>query len=273
MLRTIVVALALALACGKQPSRTEPTVVATTAAAAAPIAATVVPGEPALTGRIEEKIDASTYSYLRLMTRTGEVWAAVPKSNLKVGAQATVVGANWMEDFTSSTLSRTWPRIAFGTLAGDAEPATESSPSASPGQAGAGMFAQQAAKSFPSQAPAEVQAGPALHKVGTHEGRTIAEIYAQKVALKDKSVTVRGKVVKAVSGVMGKNWLHLQDGTGTGPSADLAVTTDGDAKVGDVVVATGTVHLDRDLGSGYRYDILVEDAQLQAATTSISQKH
>ena len=111
------------------------------------------------------------------------------------------------------------------------------------------MFAQQAA------AP--------LHRVATREGRTIAEIYAQRAALKDQSVSVRGRVVKSINGVLGKNWLHLQDGTGTGPTADLAVTSDAAAAVGDVVVATGLVHLDRDLGSGYRYDVLVEDARLQ----------
>ena len=261
MPRTFVVTFALALACAKQPVPNEPAIAA--ASAVAPTLSAAAPDGSAMSGKVVEKIDASQYSYLRMITPSGEVWAAVPKSTIAVGAQATVVGANWMEDFTSATLSRTWPRIAFGTLAGEAAPPREPAPSAKPGHAGAGMFAQQAAQAFPSQPQAEVQDGPALHKVATREGRTIAEVYAQKVALKDKRVAVRGKVVKAVSGVMGKNWLHLKDGTGTGPSADLAVTTDGTAKVGDVVVVTGTVHLDRDLGSGYRYDILVEDAQLQ----------
>ena len=35
------------------------------------------------------------------------------------------------------------------------------------------------------------------------------------------------------------------------------------AKVGDVVLATGVVHTDRDLGSGYSYKVLVEEAKLK----------
>ena len=260
MLRTWMIALSLALACARQPAASAPPVAATSVATTA----ATPPAEGSLSGRVAEKIDASQYTYLRLNTASGEVWAAVPKSNIAVGAETTVVGANWMENFTSATLGRTWPRIAFGTLAEEDAPAapgarapaaglagaTPPTPAgATPGHSSAGMFAQQAA------AP--------LHRASTREGRTIAEIYAQRAALKDQSVSVRGRVVKSINGVLGKNWLHLQDGTGTGPTADLAVTSDAAAAVGDVVVATGLVHLDRDLGSGYRYDVLVEDARLQ----------
>lgn len=245
MPRTFPAALALALACSRSPLPVAPAAVATSAVAPAAVAPAAVaafpvaaaPREPALRGRVAEKIDAGQYTYLRLETPAGESWAAVPKANLEVGAQAIVLGAAWMENFTSATLSRTWPRIAFGTLASE-------TPAAAPeGPDGAGGLAQP--------------------KVATREGRTIAEIYARRSALKGKRVAVRGKVVKAVGGVLGKTWLHLQDGTGSGPSADLAVTSAGTAKVGDVVVATGLVHLDRDLGSGYRYDILLEDAELK----------
>ena len=256
MLHALIAVLALAVACSDPSTRAAPAV-----AVAAPANAGAAPGEMNLSGRVAEKIDASTYSYLRLVTPSGEVWAAVPKSTVEVGAQATIAGASWMENFTSTTLARTWPRIAFGTLAEEAPSAKEASPVPRAGHGSAGMFAQQAAQASPTQAP-EVK-DQALSRVATREGRTIAEIYAQKAALKDKSVSVRGKVVKAVDGVMGKTWLHLRDGTGTGPSADLAVTSDTSAKVGDVVVATGKVHLDRDLGSGYRYDILLEDSQLK----------
>ncbi len=98
------------------------------------------------------------------------------------------------------------------------------------------------------------------------DARTVAEIVGGRSALKDKSVTVRGKVVKFTPGVMGKNWVHLQDGSGNAKdgSNDVVVTTQGETKVGDVVLVKGTVKTDVDLGSGYKYAVLVENATLSA---------
>jgi hypothetical protein len=83
--------------------------------------------------------------------------------------------------------------------------------------------------------------------------------------LKDKPVLVRGKVVKYNAAIMGKNWIHLRDGSGSAAdgSNDLIVTTAHQAKTGDVVTAKGIVRTDKDFGSGYAYKVLVEDATLQ----------
>jgi len=62
--------------------------------------------------------------------------------------------------------------------------------------------------------------------------------------------------------IMGKNWLHVQDGTG-GPGAnDLTVTCATTAKVGDIVLIRGTLVIDKDFGAGYKYDVMIEDAQI-----------
>lgn len=96
------------------------------------------------------------------------------------------------------------------------------------------------------------------------DARTVAEIVANKASLKDKGVIVRGKVVKFTPDVLGKNWLHIQDGSGSAADKtnDVLVTTKALAKVGDVVLAKGTVRTDLDLGSGYSYKVLVDDATL-----------
>ena len=97
------------------------------------------------------------------------------------------------------------------------------------------------------------------------DARTVAEIVSGRVALKDKPVVVRGKVVKFTPEVMGKNWIHLRDGTGSAADGtnDVLVTSKDTAKIGDVVLVKGVVHTDRDLGSGYSYKVLVEEASLQ----------
>ncbi len=97
------------------------------------------------------------------------------------------------------------------------------------------------------------------------DARTVAEIIEKKAALNSKPVLVRGKVVKYTPGVMGKNWIHLQDGSGSAADStnDVLVTTKDETKIGAVVVARGTVRTDVDLGSGYFYKVLVDEAKLQ----------
>jgi len=100
-------------------------------------------------------------------------------------------------------------------------------------------------------------------------GKTVAEVFAEKDALANAQVIVRGKVVKVNPGIMGKNWLHVRDGSGAEGSNDLTVTTTGELpNVGDTVVVTGPVTLNKDFGMGYSYDVIVEDAEVtvEAAT-------
>lgn len=95
------------------------------------------------------------------------------------------------------------------------------------------------------------------------DGKTVQEIYQEKTKLNGKRVTLRAKVVKYNEAIMGKNWLHLRDGTGKEPANDLTVTTQAKAKVGDTVLLEGTVVVDKDLGAGYKYDVLIEDAKVK----------
>jgi hypothetical protein len=117
---------------------------------------------------------------------------------------------------------------------------------------------------------ANVAKGPAdvgdvkVAKATGADARTVAEVYAQKAALKEKPVTVQAKVVKYNAGIMGKNWLHLRDGSGKAEAGDndLTVTSQDVAKVGDVVVVKGVVRTDKDFGAGYAYPVIIEDAKI-----------
>jgi hypothetical protein len=94
-------------------------------------------------------------------------------------------------------------------------------------------------------------------------GKTVAEVFAEKDALAGQPVTFRGKVVKTNPDIMGKNWLHVRDGSGAEGTNDLTITTAGTLpNVGDTVLVTGNVALNKDFGMGYAYDVLVEDAQV-----------
>lgn len=93
---------------------------------------------------------------------------------------------------------------------------------------------------------------------------TVASINQNKAALGGKPVTVSGKVVKVNNGIMGRNFLHIQDGTGDANAGtnDLTVTSKQTAKVGDQVKVAGTAVLNRDFGAGYMYPLLIEDATI-----------
>jgi hypothetical protein len=97
------------------------------------------------------------------------------------------------------------------------------------------------------------------------DARTVEEVVKGKAALKDKPVLVHAQVVKVTSGVMGKNWVHLQDGTGKAADGthDVLATTTDTVAVGDVVKAKGTVRTEVNIGAGYSYAVLIEDATLR----------
>jgi len=211
-------------------------------------------------GKVLERIDAGPYSYLRLATKDGERWAAVPKCELKEGDEAVVSNAMAMDGFESKTLNRKFARIVFGTLQGaDVHPAA---PSAPPPASPHGQMGDVHAKA----ATPAADLGPiAVRRATGPNAVTVAEAYAKKTALKDKSVSVRAKVVKVLPNIMGKNWVHVRDGSGSAEKKDhdLTVTTDDVVTVGAVVVVRGTLHTDKSLGGGYDFPVIVEDAEVK----------
>jgi len=280
-----VFAFVLAAGCGKKPS-TPAATAAPAAASEAPAhgaalgtpgpAAAAVPEAPqtALTsvaGTVEETIDASDYTYMRLKTADGEIWAAVTKASIKKGERVAVVNAMSMDGFQSKTLNRKFDRIVFGSLGDGKAAAAAPGAGAPPALAAAHASAPEGPKSSQIAAQhAAVAGGPAdaldvkVAKAEGKDARTVAQVFAERIQLKDKTVTVRGKVVKANTGIMGRNWYHIRDGSGSRDKKDddLTVTTADPAAVGDVVVVKGVVHVDKDFGAGYQYPVVLEDAKI-----------
>ena len=93
---------------------------------------------------------------------------------------------------------------------------------------------------------------------------TIAALYQNKSTLAGKEVRVRGKVVKVNNNIMGRNFLHLRDGTGDKDTNDLTVTSNETAAAGDQVTVTWRVGINKDFGSGYSYALLLEEAKVTA---------
>ena len=94
------------------------------------------------------------------------------------------------------------------------------------------------------------------------DGVTVAELFATKEQLAGQPVTLRGKVVKVNAGIMGTNWLHVRDGSGEEGANNITITTGQMADVGDVVLVTGVLTVDKDFGMGYEYDAIIENAEI-----------
>jgi hypothetical protein len=235
-------------------------------------AAAPAPARQPLRGQVLEATTAGGYTYLRLKTAAGEVWAAVQAADVRPGAQVTIERPITMENFESKSLKRSFDKIVFGQLAGAAATGTTAAkdPPGPPGMA----MGMPGATSHPALAAGHGAAAPAgalvakvpkMPKAEGPDGHTVADVVTGRIRLKDKTVAVRGQVVKLSVGVLGKNWVHLQDGSGSAAegSHDLVVTTQDRPAVGDVVQVRGTVRTDVDVGAGYRYAVLLEGATLR----------
>lgn len=226
-----------------------------------PQAAPAQNGVRVVSGTVQETMNAASYTYVRVRTSEGEIWAATGQFPVAVGDRVRVPLQMAMKDFHSPTLKRDFPQIFFvteiereGQSPSQGQAQTAMMPSHGAGGQAPAMGAQPAAQSMPVPAM-EPPAG----------GMRIADVWARRASLAGQTVTVRGKVVKFNGGILDRNWMHIQDGTGDAKdgSNDLTVTSQGGAKVGDVITATGKLAIDKDFGAGYAYKAIVEGATIK----------
>lgn len=210
-------------------------------------------------GVVLETMDSGGYTYVRLALDDREIWAATQRFKVEVGDAVVVFSGVLMTDFHSPTLNRNFESIYFAGQIVTGNPYSDSL------KLPAGHFpVGRTAPSHPSTSTAESTAGFSdLEK--SADGYTVAEIHERKTELASRRVTVRGKVVKFNSGILGTNWLHIQDGTGNAGDGtnDLTVTSQATAPVGQIVLVVGTLELDKDFGAGYRYDAIITEAELK----------
>jgi hypothetical protein len=229
------------------------------AAPAKPAAATLPNGHPALpapaasvplTGKVLKTMDSGGYTYIYLQQAKGKkAWVAVPQTKVVVGKKVNLVPGEEFTNFTSKTLNRTFDKLIFS----------------------AGVIPPKGAK---NTAPAVTATGSKAAAVPAENivmGRavgantyTVAELFAQKGKLNGKKVIVKGKVVKVSPRIMKRNWVHIQDGTGSAgkKNHDLVVTTLALPADGQTVTVSGILLKDKDFGSGYKYEVLIEDAEI-----------
>jgi len=158
-----------------------------------------------------------------------------------------------MKNFHSNSLNRTFETIIFsqGPAPGqDVQTKSHATTMAKP-HTGTPKLAKQDIKINPAKGEGAI---------------TIEMAFAKAKELDGKPVVLKAKVVKLSKNILGKNWLHVQDGTGSQDKKnfDMTVTTTSAPAVGSIVLIKGVLHADKDIGAGYFYPVIIEDANVTA---------
>ncbi len=194
-------------------------------------------------GIVLETKDAGPYTYMHIEEGIRKFWIAATPNKFEKGTTVSFAEQLWMYDFKSKAMDKVFKEILFVAAVYEGDGAEKAA-------------ASRRNRPKPS-AKAAVKA-PQQKAFGTY---TVANVFAKKDTLKGKSIKVKGKVVKVLAGIMGMNWIHIQDGTGAAGSNDIIFTSKTDtATVGTTVTAQGTVILDKDFGSGYFYAVMLENS-------------
>lgn len=198
-----------------------------------------------VTGTVAETLESGGYVYIRL---EDGVWIAANTFAVTKGDEIQYSGAMEMNDFHSKSLDKSFESILFvseaSLVGGDAAAKT---PVALPGNGN-------------NKKPGAVQAPVAGEIKPLTDGKTIADIFVESEQLEEQMVSLNAKVIKINKAIMGRNWITLQDGTGTKPENKLVATSQSVVSPGDIVIVKGTVKTDVDLGRGYYYKVLLEEA-------------
>jgi len=236
--------------------------------------------EQVASGIIKETMNASGYTYMLVSSNAKDIWVAIPETSVKNGAEVNYYEGMEMKDFNSKTLNRTFSSIIFSsgiaaTATAKAEPQV-----ATPKQGGTNdSFASAVKAEQSTAAPAAINdtkgsagssgaivplAEISIAKATAANGYNVAELFSQAKDLTGKKVQIHGKVVKVSPAIMGKNWIHLQDGTGDPMknTHDLVVTTNENVELDSTVIFEGVITANKDFGAGYKYDAIVEEAIL-----------
>jgi hypothetical protein len=194
---------------------------------------------------VKEVMQVAGYTYLRVTENEKELWLATPPITATVGETLYYEGGFEMTNFKSKELNRTFESIYF--LEGISKEPIEAR--SKEDMVSPGATAAKEGKKEIAVTPAE-------------GGISIAELYSKRATYEGKTVKIKAEVTKFSPEIMGTNWIHAQDGTDSEGNFDLTVTSDETVTVGDVVVFEGKVVLKKDLGYGYFFEVLLEDAKV-----------
>lgn len=206
------------------------------------------------TGKVTFAQNAGGYSYIKVKESGKEVWLAALPMKVSVGDEVEYTGGDVMSNFQSKAMNKTFDSIRFVSRIHVV-----------------GKDAPQKAMQKDVMPKDDVHKGIKVSTdvveprqgeiVRPKDGRTIAELFSEKEKLKGNRIVLRAKVMKVSKNILGKNWVTLDDGSGKSPDDRIVAATMEVPPVGDIVTASGILKTNVNLGAGYQYKALIEDAK------------
>ena len=191
-----------------------------------------------------EALPTSKYVYVRVKEGAEEFWIATTLQEVAIGRSYFYRGGLLKTDFQSKEYNRTFARLYLVTQLVLSDH----------GSSMGGMTEIPASGTMPTAPSTPL---PALDVPGTTK---IADLMADAKKYGGKVIQVSGKCTKVNPNIMGRNWIHIKDGSKK--DAELVITTDVPIAEGQEVTMVGMIALDKDFGAGYQYDILLEGGRL-----------
>lgn len=205
-------------------------------------------------GKVTFTQNAGGYSYIKVRESGKEEWLAALPMKVSVGDEIEYTCGDVMSNFQSKAMNKTFESIRFVSRI------------------------HVIGKDAPQQAiQKEVMPKDDVHKgikastdvaepkqgeiASAKDGKTIAELFSEREKLKGGKIVLRAKVMKVSKNILGKNWVTLDDGSGKSPDDSIVAVTMEIPKPGDIVTASGILKTNVNLGAGYQYKVLIEDAK------------
>ena len=210
------------------------------------------PEEKSHIGTVTFTQTAGKYTYIKLDEQGKEIWLATSISKVSVGDKVQYIGGLLMKDFHSRAMEKTFDFILLVTRISVLNGRSLASKQPIQGDEYHKNISKEE-QTIPIPKSGEI--------VKVEDGKTIEEIFSEREELKDKVVTIRAKVMKVGKNIVGKNWVTLQDGTGVSPDNKLIATTLESVNISDILKVKGILRTDMNIGAGYKYKILLEDAK------------
>jgi hypothetical protein len=201
-----------------------------------------------LGGKIVETMDSGNYTIMNIEHNGRTTWVAAPRMNVMIGQDISLKPGMTMTNFESKALNRTFESIVFSS-----GPIDDFSGS---------LLTNKTVDK--SQVKSAITEPINVDKATGSDAYTVSELYEKIASLDNKEVVIRGKVVKFSPNIMGKNWIHIQDGSGDSSAGtnDLVVTLQEITSLGEVIRVKGTLYKDKDFGSGYNFAVIMEEASI-----------
>ena len=192
---------------------------------------------------VKEVLQVQGYTYLKVSENGKEGWLATTPIEAKEGETYYYEKGFEMTNFKSKELNKTFESITFlEGVSREPIPGKKSEKAVSPGSSRANVVKEE------------------ISIVPVEGGISISDLFSGKKSYEGKTVKIKGKVTKFSPAIMGTNWIHVQDGTASDGNFDLTVTSNSIVNTGDTVIFEGKITLNKDLGYGYFFEVLMEDA-------------